>query len=234
MIKRIGAAALGSLLFATAATAHVVIHVKGEGVPPQEAEQVLFNPQNGLALGNAPFKAEFKGLSLTQKDEQALLNDIRGLNQIPEGSQVKLQGTIDGEPFKAAVKNHKGELDVKLKGIRFGSQQEAQAFVDSLQQGGADRIKVKGTIDGQRFTARFDDHKGRVVEVFRTNGPKNGTVITTASGRTVVAGAKVKPDPSVQAAANVASRGDQGGKTLASPDVSGGSGKSGHVKQGKP
>ena len=100
---------------------------------------------------------------------------------------------------------------------------------DSLQQGEADRVKVKGMIDGQRFTARFDDHKGRVVEVFRVNGPKNGTVITTASGRTFVVGAKVKPDPSVHGTSKVPSASDHGSKTLAFRAVSEGSVKSGHV-----
>jgi len=103
------------------------------------------------------------------------LEDVRSLTQLSEGSQARLWGEIDGRRFRADARNHKGELDMKMKGVRFDSPKEAQAFLDSLRRAGADRIRMKGTIDRQPFDASFRDHNGRVEQRFRGAGRSGKT-----------------------------------------------------------
>lgn len=243
------AAVLGAILVATPALAHDDPRLRMTGTSLLDFEQKLFGqqagqqqagqPQGSLAQSKTPFDAHFQDLSLTPADRQRLLQDLQRLNQIPEGSRVRLGGKIDGRSFHADVRNHKGELDVSMRGVQFGSRQEAQAFMDSLRQGGADRIRVKGMIDGQRFHASYRDHNGKVEQRFQMKEPKDGTVITTGSGRSHVAGATAKPKPEGEHGRKYdndhsgSGRSHGGsGKSLSSAG-SGSSGKSGHGRLGK-
>lgn len=224
MIRWIVALAVAGLLLATPALADEDPRLRANGTTLADAEQQLFGQQGGLAQGKTPFDAHFQHLSLTQADRQRLLQDLQRLNQIPEGSRVRFGGKIDGRSFHADVRTHKGELDVRMRGVQFGSREEAQAFMDSLRQGGADRIRIKGMIDGQRFHASFRDHNGKVEQRFQMKEPKDGTVITTGSGRSHVAGAKPKPEVE-----HGGKYDDDHGKKYGS----GSSGKSGHGSRGK-
>lgn len=155
-------------------------HVRAGGTSLQDFEQKL------LAQGRsgAPVEARFRGVSLTQAEQQRLLGDIRNLNaQLPEGSRVRVEGQIDGRLFRAEVRNHEGEREVNLRGIQFATREDAQTFVSSLRQPGDERVRVRGTVDGQRFDARFRADDGRVQQQFRTKPAEHGTQITTASGR---------------------------------------------------
>lgn len=191
-------AVLAGLLVATPALADDDPRLRVSGTTLADFEQKLFAQQGGLAQGTTPFEARFRDLTLTQADQQKLLQDLQKLNNLPEGSRVRLQGQIDGRPFNAEVRNHEGELRVELRGVRFASQQDAQAFVNSLRQGGAERIRVRGVLEnGQRFDARFRIHDGRVEQRFQVKQPEHehhGTMITSASGRSQVEGARVKPE----------------------------------------
>lgn len=173
--------------------------VRADGATLQDVERAVFDRQGAPA--QRPVEARFRDLSLTKADQQALLKDIQRFGQLPEGSRVRLAGRIDGRPFEAEVRNHEGELRVETRGLRFASRQDAQAFVDSLRQAGAERVRVRGTIDGQRFEARVREQNGRLEErarldtpraareVARHGGaPKTSTVITTGSNRTTVVG----------------------------------------------
>lgn len=199
-------AVLAGFLVATSALADDDPRLRVTGTTLADFEQKLFGQagqqgqpaQPGLAQGTTPFEARFRDLTLTQADQQKLLQDLQKLNNLPEGSRVRLRGQIDGRPFRAEVRNHEGELRVELRGVRFASQQDAQTFVNSLRQGGAERIRVRGVLaNGQRFDARFRIHDGRVEQRFRVKQPENephGTMITSASGRSQVEGARVKPE----------------------------------------
>lgn len=187
--------------------------VRADGATLQDVERAVFDRQGAPA--QRPVEARFRDLSLTKADQQALLKDIQRFGQLPEGSRVRLEGRIDGRPFEAEVRNHEGGLRVETRGLAFASRQDAQVFVDSLRQAGAERVRVRGTIDGQRFEARAREQNGRVDERARLDAPraerevdrhggvpktrmadverhdrapKTSTVITTGSNRTTVAG----------------------------------------------
>ncbi len=177
MRRWIGVSVLSIVLTTSMVAAQTTTTKRGEvharATTLAEGEQTLFNPQTGLAGGNTRFDAKFEKLSLTQADQPRLLNDIQNLSNIPPGSKVEFEGKIDGRPFKADVHHHKkGELDVKMSGVQFASRQEAQAFIDSLEQRGAEKIKVKGTIDGQKFHASVKEHKGSLEEKFAVKEPR--------------------------------------------------------------
>lgn len=207
MTRWFAAAILGVLLGTTPALADEDPQLRVSGATLQDFEQQLFGQQGGqqggqqqggLAQGTTPFEARFRDLSLTQADQQKLLQDLQKLNNLPEGSRVRLQGQIDNRPFKAEVRNHEGELRIELRGVRFASQQDAQNFVNSLKTGGAERIRVRGALEnGQRFDARFRMHNGRVEQRFQVKNPEHehhGTTITSAGGRSHVEGARQKPE----------------------------------------
>lgn len=164
--------------------------IRDRGVTLEQAEQTLFDPNTGLAKGTTQFEARFERLSLTAKDQETLLTDVEKLQGIPVGSEVRFRGRIDGRPFRVEVRNHHGQVRVEARGLRFASRQEAKAFVDTLRAGGADRVRLRGTIDGQRFDARLRTEDGRVTQQFRVerSGHQAGAV-TTASGRTMTVGA---------------------------------------------
>lgn len=148
--------------------------------------------QAGLAGGETPFEARFRDVSVN--NQQQLQQDMQKLNTIPEGSRVRLQGTVNGRPFRAEVRNHEGVREYELRGLQFKDQTEAQNFVKSLQTGGAERVRVRGVLDnGQRFDARYRVHNGRVEQRFQVKKPEHhGTTITSASGRSHVEGARTK------------------------------------------
>ncbi len=197
-------AVLAGLLVATPALADDDPRLRVTGTTLADFEQKLFGqpqqggtpqgnaPQGGLAQGTTPFEARFRDVSAT--NQQQLLDDIQKLNNIPPGSRVRLEGQINGRPFKAEVRNHEGVRRVELRGVQFQNEAAAKTFVNSL--GGADRVRVRGVLaNGQRFDARFRTHDGRVEQRFRVKQPENehhGTVITSASGRSQVEGARVK------------------------------------------
>lgn len=189
-------AVLAGLLVATPALADEDPRLRVSGTTLADFEQKLFAQQGGLAQGTTPFEARFRDVSVT--NQQQLLDDLGKLKNIPPGSRVRLQGTIDGRPFKGEVRNHHGELRIELRGVRFASQADAQTFVNSLKTGGAERIRVRGVLEnGQRFDARFRIHDGRVEQRFQVKQPEHehhGTMITSASGRSQVEGARVKPE----------------------------------------
>lgn len=190
--------------------------VRAGGTSLQDFEQKL------LAQGRrgAPVEARFRGVSLTQAEQQRLLGDIRNLNaQLPEGSRVRVEGQIDGRPFRAEVRNHEGEREVNLRGIQFANREDAQAFVSSLRQPGDERVRVRGTVDGQRFDARFRADDGRVQQQFRTKPAEHGTRITTASGRSWVAGSHGSGGN--PAASGRSFKGEDGGRGGASAGASG-------------
>lgn len=162
--------------------------VRVRGATLKDVEQTLFTQEGDLARGDAPFEARFRDLSLTKADQEQLLTDLQKLNQLPAGSRVRLEGMIDNRPFRAEVRNHRGDLEVKLRGVRFTSRDDARAFMNSLQQGGADRVRVRGLVDGQRFDTRFRTENGRVEQRFRLKDSDRGTVITSGSGRSQVTG----------------------------------------------
>ena len=228
MIRWTTAVIFAGLLAATPALADDDPRLRVSGTTLADAEQKLFGQQGGLAQSKTPFDAHFQHLSLTQADRQRLLQDLQKLNQIPEGSRVRLGGKIDGRSFHTDVRNHKGELDVKMNGVQFGSREEAQAFIDSLRQGGADRIQVKGMINGQRFHASFRNHNGRVEQRFQMKEPKDGTLVTTGSGRSHVSGGTAKPE--VKGEHGRTYENDHDTKSLSG---SGSSSKSGHGSRGK-
>lgn len=117
-------------------------------------ERALFEAQHGVPGGSQPVEARFRGLTLTADEQTRLLRDLRQLNTVPDGSRIRMDGTIDGRRFQTEVRNHGGALEVKLRGVQFVSRADAQAFVDSLRQAGAERVRVRGTINGLRFDAR--------------------------------------------------------------------------------
>ena len=157
-------AVLVGLLVATPALADDDPRLRVSGTALAEFEQKLFAQQGGLAQGTTPFEARFRDVSVT--NQQQLLDDIKKLNNIPPGSRVRLEGQINGRPFKAEVRNHEGVRRVELRGVQFQDEAAAKAFVTSL--GGADRVRVRGVLaNGQRFDARFRTHNGRVEQRFR-------------------------------------------------------------------
>lgn len=207
MTRWFAAALLGALLATAPALADDDPRLRVTGTTLQDFEQQLFGQQGsqqegqqaGLAQGTTPFEARFRDVSLSQADQQKLLNDLQKVSKtLPADSRVRVQGTIDGRAFKAEVRNHEGELRIELRGVRFASQQDARNFVNSLKTAGAERIRVRGVLEnGQRFDARFRMHNGRVEQRFRVKNPEHehhGTLITSASGRSQVEGARPKPE----------------------------------------
>lgn len=150
--------------------------------------------------GRSGVRARLRGLELSEADRRDLVEAVRELRDLPEGSRVRLEGRIDGRRFEADVRNHHGELEVRTRGLQFASREEAQGFVNSLRQDGAARIRVGGTIDGQRFDARARDHNGRVEQRFtvkppegaRGHGGSQAAAITSGSNRAVVGGGRVE------------------------------------------
>jgi hypothetical protein len=127
--------------------------VIAEGTTLQRTERVLFE-EGGVVGRRAPVHARFRAISVSAADYGRLLDDIQKLRDLPEGSRVLFEGSVDGRHFAVEVHRLSKLLDIRTVGLGFRSLGEAQRFAESFLPDTSSRLRVRGTIDGHRVEVR--------------------------------------------------------------------------------
>lgn len=203
---------------------------EGVNLSPQQIRTILSDP------------------GLKQVKIEGVMIDPNQLNlqNLPAGlREAKIEGTnLAGRPFEIKVKN----------GV------VRQEFGGAMKKGGKGRIGTSSTINnshardrgqdldhGLRGRERAEmererhgrveverhhrlDHNGRVEQRFRVTEPRNGTVITTARGRTEFVGSRGRPEGFISSGHGV--RGDSGRSLISVTDRSGHGQSGGHSGHG--
>jgi len=141
--------------------------VQFQGVPFADVKGELFGPPNtmgmGLLNGGAAFELQAQdimvpkgfftsAMDFTNMDFVTLVQKVQSL---PTGTEVKLQGTVDGVPFQAKVEG--GE--VKVEGLSL-TQAQFNALFDSLQRiNGIREVEVEAMVNGVVKEAKFENGK---------------------------------------------------------------------------
>lgn len=150
------------LLTSQASAAPQEVAIKGATLT--EIRTTLFGSptQPGLASSQQPFEAKFQRVVLTRQDTPQLIDLVRDTTaSLPPGSEMKIQGTIDGRPFEAEVEKEKGRTEVKLEGLTFANQQQVVDLLNTLNSQGVREVKLKGVVNGRRIEAEVKERRGR-------------------------------------------------------------------------
>jgi hypothetical protein len=126
--------------------------VIAEGATLQRTERLLFGG-DGFVGRQAPVHARFRDMRLTAADYGRLLRDIQRLRDLPLGSRVLFEGSIDGRDFSAELRRERHQFQIRTEGLGFRSREEAQTFVDAFAPNTAGRFVVRATIDGFHVVA---------------------------------------------------------------------------------
>jgi len=123
---------------------------------PADVESKLFG-DSGLVRGSRRFHAEFERMVLTSNDAGRLRTLIKEALPSPAGSELKLQGTINGTKFVAKMKKDKaGWVYVKFEGLTFQSKPEMEEFLAPFSTEDVEEAKLEGSIAGRRLEIKHE------------------------------------------------------------------------------
>ncbi|HLQ78075.1 MAG TPA: hypothetical protein VK210_12015 [Terriglobia bacterium] len=148
----------------------VAQEVKLEGASLQEVLDRLFGTPTtpGLLQGDKAFELRAQDLVLTgaQADlffapsttNKSDLSDLIAAAELIKGSQLRLEGTVDGTPFDLKLAGK----EVKADGLVL-TQAEFDALVDQLKTtSGLKEVKIEATVDGRLVELKMENTPGRV------------------------------------------------------------------------
>jgi len=148
----------------------VAQEVKLEGASLQEVLDRLFGTPTtpGLLQGDKAFELRAQDVVLTgaQADlffapsttNKADLSDLIAAAELIKGSQLRLEGTVDGTPFDLKLAGK----EVKADGLVL-TQAEFDALVDQLKTtSGLKEVKIEATVDGRLVELKMENTPGRV------------------------------------------------------------------------
>jgi hypothetical protein len=117
----------------------------------EEVRAVLFGRDTlpGLVVGPARFEARFQGVQLDPGRLGALQELVREAMAAPPGSEVRVQGTIEGRRFETRMeRNRAGRVRVKFSGLRFSRAGDVDQFLAPFIRPGIRRVEFDGEAEG--------------------------------------------------------------------------------------
>lgn len=195
--------------------------VIAEGTTLQRTERLLFDDA-GVVGRRTPVRARFLDLRLTAAEYGRLLRDIQRLRDLPLGSRVLFEGSIDGRDFSAELHRERHQFQIRTEGLGFRSREEAQTFVDSFAPEAPSRLRVRGMIDGYRVEVRPRDD-GKTPSAAPTPAPApSAPAVPTVPPPEPVAGPLSPPVPTPTPTPRPAPSGGTARLVALAPDPSSG------------
>jgi len=125
------------------------VKVTGRSLSAVEAMMLGTREAPGLAAGR--FEARFSELTLTNPDLGTLQRLFRESMTGPGDAELKLDGTLDGQPFEAKLeRNSAGRARLKFEGLRFAAEPDVDTFLDAFARPGLRRVEFDGEAGGRR------------------------------------------------------------------------------------
>lgn len=128
-------------------------------------DRLFGTPDGGLLDGTASFNFRVEELALTQLQSSDFflspasptnLADLAEVTQTLHGT-VRLEGTIDGQPFELKIAGH----ELKLEGLTLASDQ-LQALISELKASGLHEMKIRALVDGQMTVAKVERNHEKI------------------------------------------------------------------------
>lgn len=141
--------------------------VQLQGAPFADVKAALFGPPGmGLLNGGAAFELQAqdvavpKGFFTSAMDFNMMdfVTLVQKVQSLPPGTEVKLQGTVDGVPFQAKVEG--GE--VKVQGLSLTQAQFNALFNNLKGVNGIREVKVAAVVNGVPMVAKFENEGGKI------------------------------------------------------------------------
>jgi hypothetical protein len=106
--------------------------------------------ESGLARGPRPYEADFEGLRLTGADVPRLGALVKEAMASPPGSDLELEGTVDGRDFEASMEKDKaGRVRVQFEGLAFADEEQLTAFLAPFATAPLHELTVDGSVGGR-------------------------------------------------------------------------------------
>lgn len=151
-------------------SAFAVEDIEVEDVPFQTFIDQLFGTTEtpGLLDGDKQFHLHAENITLTSEEAQAFFNPTEGnTSDLADlitaagsirGTELKLQGLLDGEPFELKLSGKQ----IKLDGLVL-TQAQLDALIQELQGiSGLREAKITALVDGETVVAKLENTPGRV------------------------------------------------------------------------
>jgi len=143
--------------------------VKLKAVGFQEVLNRLFGTagMDGLLKGNQPFELRAEDVDLTPEQAKNFFTPSNGMMDIAAlaaavqnlpGTEVKIEGLVDGAPFELKVEA--GEI--KLEGLAL-TQRQLDSLFDRLQMiQGIREVKIEALVNGQRVEVKLEGNEREI------------------------------------------------------------------------
>ena len=163
----------GRRVRATFGRAGVTVVDRGAGAParrtdavkPDDALEVELLPatledvrekllgEHGVVTRGQRFDGEFEGLALAVEDVEPLVELLRAALRARPLSEIDLEGTLEGLPFKAKVEvDREGHSRVTLDGLTFASEQDVDRLIARFEGAeGLRELTITGSAAGQKL-----------------------------------------------------------------------------------
>lgn len=136
------------------------VEVKLKRPTLDEVERRLVGP-GGIVGGDARFEVEIEDLALTAPDVGRVRTLLQQALTAPRGSDLKVEGTIDGRDFKARLeKNKAGRSEMKLEGFQFADDARLREFVAPFLLPSMKELKIEARVADRRREITFKPATG--------------------------------------------------------------------------
>jgi hypothetical protein len=153
-------AAVLLLLIPTAAeAADVTVRVRGLSLPDVRTRLVgASGGPAGLFAGGQSFEADFLGLTLEAAQGPDVLSLVLETVALPSGSEVTLDGTLGGAPFKAKWRrDRRDRLDVALRGVPVPERTALLDLARTLLERGVAKLRIDYALADRRVQLEFEE-----------------------------------------------------------------------------